>query len=35
MPHLIVKLAKGRSDAVKQELADRLSAAVTDVLQGV
>jgi 4-oxalocrotonate tautomerase len=32
MPHLIVKLAAGRGDAVKQELADRLTTAVMDVL---
>lgn len=32
MPHLIVKLAKGRSDTVKQELAGRLTATMMDVL---
>ena len=32
MPHLIVKLAEGRADAVKQELVDQLVRAVMDVL---
>ena len=32
MPHLIVKLAKGRTEAVRQELSDRLTAVVMDVL---
>ena len=32
MPHLIVKLAKGRSDDVKQKLADQLTIAMVDVL---
>jgi 4-oxalocrotonate tautomerase len=32
MPHIIVKMGKGRSDATKQELANRLTAATMDVL---
>ncbi|MFT4066730.1 tautomerase family protein [Paraburkholderia sp.] len=32
MPHLIVKMAAGRSEATKRELADRLTAAMMDVL---
>ncbi|MEX4002101.1 4-oxalocrotonate tautomerase family protein [Paraburkholderia sp. EG285A] len=32
MPHIIVKMAEGRSDATKRELADRLTAAMMDVL---
>ncbi|WP_069865774.1 4-oxalocrotonate tautomerase family protein [Pseudomonas citronellolis] len=32
MPHIIVKLAAGRSQPLKQELADRLAATLTDVL---
>jgi len=32
MPHLMVKLAKGRSDTVKRELAGRLTATMMDVL---
>ena len=32
MPHIIAKLAAGRSDRIKQELAERLTLAMTDVL---
>lgn len=32
MPHLVLKMAPGRSDAMKERLADRLTAAITDVL---
>lgn len=32
MPHLVVKIYAGRSDAEKQALADRLSGVVQDVL---
>ena len=32
MPHVIVKMYAGRSDAEKQNLADRITAAVTDTL---
>ncbi|RQS40888.1 4-oxalocrotonate tautomerase family protein [Burkholderia sp. Bp8990] len=32
MPHIIVKMAAGRSDATKQELAERLATAMSEVL---
>lgn len=32
MPHIIVKIAEGRSQPLKQELADRLAATMMDVL---
>ena len=32
MPHIIVKLAQGRSEAVKQELADRLAVTMMEIL---
>ena len=32
MPHVIVKLWPGKSEAQKQRLAERISEAVTDVL---
>lgn len=32
MPHIIVKIAEGRSQPLKQELADRLTATTMDVL---
>jgi len=32
MPHVIVKLWPGKSERQKQELADRITKAVTDVL---
>ena len=31
MPHIIVKLAEGRSQPLKPELADRLAATLMDV----
>lgn len=32
MPHIIVKIAEGRSQPLKQKLADRLAATMMDVL---
>jgi 4-oxalocrotonate tautomerase len=32
MPHIIVKMAEGRSDAIKRELANRLTATMMEVL---
>jgi 4-oxalocrotonate tautomerase len=34
MPHVIVKLWPGKSEDQKQELADRITKAVTEVLNG-